>query len=336
MKGRAWGVDEVDNLKTMFERSIPDAYIAQILGRTAISIKVKRNKMHITGNPNARRYTKESKEKMRIKPTGANSPNWAGGRRTTCNGHIELFMPEHHRARKNGYVFEHIVVMEEKLNRKLKFGEYVHHIDLNKQNNEPNNLMLVSSIEHRKYHPKKREGVYKNCVICGEIFYTKNLMPESEKHVVQNARQIYLGGITRENQEIIDQRRNVNMLNKVILIGRLTADPTLRYTQSGHATSSFTLAVDRGRKNAQGEKEVDFIGCVAWKKTAEVVAEYTKKGSLMAIDGRLQVRTYDAKDGGKRWVTEVIAETVQFLDSKGDKKESIGQEVTFNEEDIPF
>ena len=127
-------------------------------------------------------------------------------------------------------------------------------------------------------------------------------------------------------------------MNKAILIGRLVRDSELKYTQGGTAVATFTLAVDR-RKSAKGEKETDFVACVAWQKTAEVIAEYTKKGSLIAIDGRIQVRTYEAKEGGKRWVTEVIVETVQFLDSKGDNKpkgENIGQEVAFDESQIPF
>ncbi len=129
------------------------------------------------------------------------------------------------------------------------------------------------------------------------------------------------------------------MLNRVILIGRLTKDPELRYSQSGTAVATFTLAVDRARAK---EKETDFIPIVVWQKQAENCANYIGKGSLVAVDGRLQVRTYDAKDGTKRWMTEVIAESVRFLDSRANKDKgadnfnSIGQEVDFTDDDIPF
>jgi len=125
------------------------------------------------------------------------------------------------------------------------------------------------------------------------------------------------------------------MLNKVILIGRLTKEPELRYTPSGAAVASFTLAVNRTRANAQGERETDFIPVVVWQKQAENCANYIGKGSLVAVDGRLQVRTYDAKDGTKRWVTEVVAETVRFLD-KRESGTSYGEEVPFTDDDIPF
>ena len=129
------------------------------------------------------------------------------------------------------------------------------------------------------------------------------------------------------------------MLNKVILIGRLTKEPELRYTPSGAAVASFTLAVNRTRANAQGERETDFIPVVVWQKQAENCANYIGKGSLVAVDGRLQVRTYDAKDGTKRWVTEVVAESVRFLDKReggSTSGTSYGHEVPFNESDIPF
>jgi single-strand DNA-binding protein len=133
---------------------------------------------------------------------------------------------------------------------------------------------------------------------------------------------------------------NEMSLNKVILIGRLTADPSLRYTPNGVAVTQFTLAVDR---QFSKEKETDFINCVAWGKTAENCANYIGKGSLVAVDGRIQVRTYEAKDGGKRWVTEVIAEQVRFLDRRGQGQEQqqgqatqIGEEVEFDNSEIPF
>lgn len=131
------------------------------------------------------------------------------------------------------------------------------------------------------------------------------------------------------------------MLNRVILIGRLTKDPELRYTPGGVAVASFTLAVDRSFTNQQGEREADFIPIVVWRKQAENCANYIGKGSLVAVDGRVQVRTYDAKDGQRRWVTEIIAENVRFLDrreSSGSNKvtDSFGSEVEFTDDDIPF
>lgn len=130
------------------------------------------------------------------------------------------------------------------------------------------------------------------------------------------------------------------MLNRVILIGRLTKDPELRYTPSGVAVASFTLAVNRSRANQQGERETDFIPVIVWQKQAENCANYIGKGSLVAVDGRLQVRTYDAKDGTKRWVTEVVAETVRFLDKRDSASStgssSFGNEVDFTDDDIPF
>ncbi len=104
------------------------------------------------------------------------------------------------------------------------------------------------------------------------------------------------------------------MLNRVILIGRLTRDPELRYTPSGVAVASFTLAVDRPFTNQQGQRETDFIRIVVWRKLAEVCANNLGKGRMVAVDGRLQVRSYEAQDGSKRQAAEVVAETVRFLD----------------------
>ncbi len=102
-------------------------------------------------------------------------------------------------------------------------------------------------------------------------------------------------------------------MNKVILIGRLTKDPDLRYTQSGTAVASFTLAVNRRFANQNGEREADFINCVAWNKSAEFVANYFTKGQQMALEGRLQVRSYEGDDGKRRWVTEVVVEQMEFV-----------------------
>ena len=106
------------------------------------------------------------------------------------------------------------------------------------------------------------------------------------------------------------------MLNKIILMGRLTRDPELRRTQSGTAVASFTLAVDRDYKPQDGERETDFIDIVAWRGTAEFVSKYFTKGRMAVVEGRLQVRDWTDKDGNKRRSTEVVADNVYFGDSK--------------------
>lgn len=112
------------------------------------------------------------------------------------------------------------------------------------------------------------------------------------------------------------------MLNKSVLMGRLTRDPELRYTTSGTAVTSFTLAVDRDFKGQSGEKETDFIDIVAWRNTAEFVSKYFSKGRMAVVEGRIQVRSWTDKDGGKRKSTEVIADSVYFGDSKRDAPQS--------------
>ncbi|GIM45870.1 single-stranded DNA-binding protein 1 [Collibacillus ludicampi] len=104
------------------------------------------------------------------------------------------------------------------------------------------------------------------------------------------------------------------MLNRIILIGRLTADPELRYTPSGTAVASFTLAVDRPRANQMGERETDFINIVAWQKLAELAAQYLRKGRLAAVEGRLQIRSYENREGQRVRVAEVVADNIRFLD----------------------
>lgn len=106
------------------------------------------------------------------------------------------------------------------------------------------------------------------------------------------------------------------MLNRVVLIGRLTKDPELRYTPSGVAVATFTLAVDRNFKNSNGERDTDFIPCVVYRQLAELCANFLSKGKLASVDGRLQVRSFEGQDGQRRWVTEIIAENVQFLSPK--------------------
>jgi single-strand DNA-binding protein len=108
------------------------------------------------------------------------------------------------------------------------------------------------------------------------------------------------------------------MMNRTVLVGRLTADPNLRYTPNGVPVATFTLAVNRPFSNQAGEKEVDFINCVVWRKPAENVANFLKKGSLAGVDGRIQTRNYEGQDGKKVYVTEVLAESVQFLEPKKD------------------
>jgi len=143
-------------------------------------------------------------------------------------------------------------------------------------------------------------------------------------------------------------------MNKVMLIGRLTKAPELRYTQSGTAVASFTLAANRKFSNQNGEHEADFINCVAWQRTAEFVANYFTKGQQMALEGRLQVRSYDGDDGQRRWVTEVVAEQVEFVGSKQENGQQsqpnnnvnnnannnsglgLGEEIVFDDNDLPF
>lgn len=111
------------------------------------------------------------------------------------------------------------------------------------------------------------------------------------------------------------------MLNLVVLIGRLTRDPEIKYTPSGAAVASFTIAVDRKFKNAKGEKEADFIRIVVWRKLAEICSEQLSKGRLIAVDGRLQVRSYDGQDGQRKSISEVVAEDIRFLDWPKDGQE---------------
>ena len=128
-------------------------------------------------------------------------------------------------------------------------------------------------------------------------------------------------------------------MNKIVLLGRLVKDVECRYTQAGKCVASFTLAVNRPFKGADGKNEADFIPVVLWDKTAEVVANNVKKGQRLLVEGRLQIRSYDAQDGSKRWVTEIIGSSVEFIEKKEESSgggfEGMGQEVPFDEE-IPF
>lgn len=107
-------------------------------------------------------------------------------------------------------------------------------------------------------------------------------------------------------------------MNKVFLIGRLARDPELRYTGNNTPVTSFTIAVNRTFTNAAGEREADFINVVVWRRQAESVKNYLSQGSQVAVEGRIQVRNYDDQNGQKRYVTEVIADTVEFIGSKRD------------------
>ncbi len=108
-------------------------------------------------------------------------------------------------------------------------------------------------------------------------------------------------------------------MNKVVLMGRLTRDPELRTTPSGVSTCSFTVAVDRRYKSADGQTQADFISCVAWRQTADFVSKYFSKGRRILLEGSIQTRTWDDQEGKKRYVTEVVVENVEFCDSnRGD------------------
>ena len=147
-------------------------------------------------------------------------------------------------------------------------------------------------------------------------------------------------------------------MNKAIIIGRLTRDPEMRTTASGINSTSFTVAVSRNYANQNGERETDFINCVAWRKQAENISKYCTKGTQVAVEGRIQTRSYDAQDGTKRYVTEIIADNVTFLGGKGatasdnnfvgggsdivttdiseDPFKDFGEEVALSDDDLPF
>ena len=121
------------------------------------------------------------------------------------------------------------------------------------------------------------------------------------------------------------------MINRVILVGRMTKDPELRRTPNGVSVASFTIAVDNRQKGANGEKTASFIPCTIWNQQAENCARFTRKGSLVGIDGRLNQRTYDSKDGRRVSVVEVICDSVQFLERKDDSASATTVEPTDND-----
>ncbi|GAA5346714.1 single-strand binding protein [Planifilum fimeticola] len=130
------------------------------------------------------------------------------------------------------------------------------------------------------------------------------------------------------------------MINRVILVGRLAQDPELRYTPNGVAVTTFTLAVNRRFTNQQGEREADFINIVTWRQLAETCANYLKKGRLVGVDGRLQIRSFENSEGRRIKVAEVVADTVQFLEPAGGRSGSAVEGDPFgksrNEMDDPF
>ena len=115
------------------------------------------------------------------------------------------------------------------------------------------------------------------------------------------------------------------MINRVVLVGRLTADPQFRTTPNGVSIANFTIAVNRTFTNAQGEREADFINCVVFRKQAENVNNYLSKGQLAGVDGRIQSRSYENKEGNRVFVTEVVCDSVQFLEPKGNNNQNVSQ-----------
>lgn len=115
------------------------------------------------------------------------------------------------------------------------------------------------------------------------------------------------------------------MINRAVLTGRLTRDPELKYTQSGNAVCSFTLAVDRQFRNQNGDREADFINCVIWRKSAENFSNFTHKGSMVGIDGRIQVRNYENQQGQRVYVTEVIVDSFALLESRNSQGNGYNQ-----------
>lgn len=135
------------------------------------------------------------------------------------------------------------------------------------------------------------------------------------------------------------------MINNVCLVGRLTRPVDLRYTSNGTAFGSFSLAIDRTYKNQAGEKETDFINCVIWRKSAVNLSNFTKKGSLLGVEGRLQTRNYENHEGKKVYITEVLVENFSLLESKAttEARDTQAQDTTniqetieFSEDDLPF
>ncbi len=138
------------------------------------------------------------------------------------------------------------------------------------------------------------------------------------------------------------------MINNVVLVGRIVREPELRYTPQNTAVATFTLAVNRRFKNAQGEREADFINCVIWRQPAENLANWAKKGTLVGITGSIQVRNYENKEGQRVYITEVLADNFQMLESNSNKTEKgktksnqdkdpfAGSPMEVSDDDLPF
>ena len=138
------------------------------------------------------------------------------------------------------------------------------------------------------------------------------------------------------------------MINNVVLVGRIVREPELRYTPQNTAVATFTLAVNRRFKNAKGEREADFINCVIWRQPAENIANWAKKGTLVGITGSIQVRNYENKEGQRVYVTEVLADNFQMLESNSNKTEKgktksnqdkdpfAGSPMEVSDDDLPF
>ena len=127
------------------------------------------------------------------------------------------------------------------------------------------------------------------------------------------------------------------MINNVVLVGRLTRDPELRFTSNGTATATFNLAVNRNFTNQSGEREADFVNCVIWRKPAETLANYAKKGTLIGVVGRIQTRNYENQEGRKVYVTEVVCDNFQLLEPKKDSNQNNQQQnnQSFQQDSMP-
>lgn len=126
------------------------------------------------------------------------------------------------------------------------------------------------------------------------------------------------------------------MLNKVVLMGRFTKDPELRATGMGTSVASFTLAVDRDFKGQNSERKTDFINCVAWRNTAEFISKYFRKGSMVAIEGSIQTRSWDDNEGKKRYATDVVVSQIYFAESKKNEPSAPVFSPMGEEDDLPF
>lgn len=126
------------------------------------------------------------------------------------------------------------------------------------------------------------------------------------------------------------------MINNVVITGRLTKDLDLKYTANGTAVASFTVAVNRKYSNQKGEREADFINCVIWREAAEHMANFTRKGSLVGIEGRIQTRSYDNQQGQRVYVTEVVADSFTLLEKKPDNQESKNNYQPSSQQRDPF